>query len=259
MSMDHQDYGISQPNMPPRRSPQIDPDLSLYPSYDPYQQPQQHTGHHLSLSKNLSSPSSQGSDTIGTPPTENMPYPSSNTNDKRPSSPLVGGLNDNSRKKAHTDDGTDGQSPSAEKEEPKPKSTRGSRRLKMKCVVAEQGPPCKRCIAGNRECIFEESSRRRRSKRTLDTTLNAFVNLSMASGMVSRSPSPSGQTAQTQALLASPSPPPQQPYLAQGSVPSMSSELHSLPDSSLDPLGLLVEEGLANRSDDNSATSTTVK
>lgn len=39
------------------------------------------------------------------------------------------------------------------------------RRLKMKCVGAEQGPPCKRCIAGNHECIFEESNRGKRSSK----------------------------------------------------------------------------------------------
>ncbi|KAH7889471.1 fungal-specific transcription factor domain-containing protein [Phlebopus sp. FC_14] len=265
--------------MPPPRSPQIDPALSLYPSYYPYQQPQQHMGHHLSISQNLSSPSSQGSDTIGTPPTENMPYPSSNTNGKRPPSSLVGGVSDNSRKKARTDDGTDGQSPSAEKEEPKPKSTRGSRactvcrRLKMKCVGAEQGPPCKRCIAGNHECIFEESNRGKRSskkhelltrslrkmERTLDTVLKSIGNPSMTSGMVSRSPSPSGQTAHTQALLASPSPPPQQPFPAQGSVPSMSPKLHSLPDNSLNPLGLLAEASLANRRAQGITTSFTAR
>jgi hypothetical protein len=35
----------------------------------------------------------------------------------------------------------------------------------MKCVGAEQGPPCKRCIAGNHECIFEESNRGKRTSK----------------------------------------------------------------------------------------------
>ena len=39
------------------------------------------------------------------------------------------------------------------------------RRLKMKCVGAENGPPCKRCQAGNHECIFEESNRGKRSTK----------------------------------------------------------------------------------------------
>ena len=39
------------------------------------------------------------------------------------------------------------------------------RRLKMKCVGAEQGPPCKRCLSGNHECIFEESNRGKRSSK----------------------------------------------------------------------------------------------
>ncbi|KIJ69217.1 hypothetical protein HYDPIDRAFT_79437 [Hydnomerulius pinastri MD-312] len=266
--------------MPPPRSPQIDPALSLYPPYYSYQQPQQHMAHQLALPSSLSSPSSQGSDTIGTPPTENMSYTSSNANGKRASSSLIGGLGDSSRKKARTDESTDGPSPSAEKEEPKPKSTRGSRactvcrRLKMKCVGAEQGPPCKRCIAGNHECIFEESNRGKRSskkhelltrslrkmERTLDTVLRSIGNPSIASGMVSRSPSPTGQAAQTQALLASPSPPPQSAYPAQSSsLPPTSPKLHCLPDNSLNPLGLLAEASLANRRAQGISTSFTAR
>ncbi|KIJ16877.1 hypothetical protein PAXINDRAFT_168319 [Paxillus involutus ATCC 200175] len=259
--------------MPPPRSPQIDPALSLYPPYYSYQQPQQpqqqSMAHHLGLPPhNLSSPSSQGSDTIGTPPTESMSYSPSNTNGKRPSSSLIGGLSDSGRKKARTDESIDIPSPSTEKEEPKPKSTRGSRactvcrRLKMKCVGAEQGPPCKRCVSGNHDCIFEESNRGKRSskkhelltrslrkmERTLDTVLRSIGNPSMTSGMVSRSPSPVAQTAQTQALLASPSPPPQPVYPTQiNSLPPTSPELHCLPDNALNPLGLLAEASLANR------------
>lgn len=41
------------------------------------------------------------------------------------------------------------------------------RRLKMKCVGAESGGPCKRCMAGNHECIFEESNRGKRSSKYL--------------------------------------------------------------------------------------------
>lgn len=93
-------------------------------------------------------------------------------------------------------------------------------------------------------------------ERTLDSVLRSIGNPDIASGYVSRSPSPSAQTATTQALLASPSPPPsaersasfqhtqQQPAkFAQPGSP----KLHSLPDNSLNPLGLLAEASLANR------------
>ncbi|KAJ7811377.1 hypothetical protein B0H14DRAFT_3090616 [Mycena olivaceomarginata] len=240
---------------PPSPSIPIDPALSLYPPYYhsyPPQHQQQHIPPHLSLPHSYSSPSSQGSDTIGTPPM----YPSSaNSNGKRPGSAVSSGTSKRARK---DDDDDDPQSPTADKEEGKAKPTRGSRactvcrRLKMKCVGAEKGPPCKRCIAGNHECIFEESNRGKRSskkhelltrslrkmERTLDTVLRSIGNPSLASGMISRSPSPTMQSATTSALIAarSPSPPP----------PS-SPKLHSLPDNSLNPLGLLAEASLANR------------
>lgn len=35
----------------------------------------------------------------------------------------------------------------------------------MKCVGAENGPPCKRCIAGKHQCIFEESNRGKRTSK----------------------------------------------------------------------------------------------
>jgi hypothetical protein len=155
----------------------------------------------------------------------------------------------------------------------------------MKCVGAEQGPPCKRCIAGGHECIFEESNRGKRSskyaclfihpccqpncprrrkhelltrslrkmEKTLDTVLRSIGNPSIVSGMISRSPSPSTQNASTQALLArSPSPaPPSIPY---SQPPPGSPKLHSLPDNSLNPLGLLAEASLANRRVSSSIT-----
>ncbi|KAF9557137.1 hypothetical protein CPC08DRAFT_669049 [Agrocybe pediades] len=264
---------------PPSPSIPIDPALALYPPYYPNYQ-QHHPPHipqHLTLPPSYSSPSSQGSDTIGTPPTEHMyPSSSSNLNGKRPAS-SISNVSD-SRKKARKDDEPE-MSPVAEKEEVKAKPTRGSRactvcrRLKMKCVGAEQGPPCKRCQAGNHECIFEESNRGKRSskkheiltrslrkmERTLDTVLRSIGNPSIASGMISRSPSPSAQTVGTQALLAnSPSPPPSQPTASTSSnfqQPSSSKpphapgspKLHSLPDNALNPLGLLAEASLANR------------
>ncbi|KAF8341576.1 uncharacterized protein EI90DRAFT_1755923 [Cantharellus anzutake] len=83
----------------------------------------------------------------------------------------------------------------------KVKATRGSRactvcrRLKMKCVGAENGPPCKRCIAGKHECIFEESNRGKRSSKkhevltksikkmelTLETVMKNLNNPALAS------------------------------------------------------------------------------
>ncbi|KAF9053126.1 fungal-specific transcription factor domain-containing protein [Panaeolus papilionaceus] len=273
----HSDQSINH-NMQPPPSPSIpiDPALALYPPY--YANYHQHPGHipqHLSLPPNYSSPSSGGSDTIGTPPTEHMyPSSSSNVNGKRPASSISNATSSDNRKKARKDDGSEAQSPEAGKEEVKAKPTRGSRactvcrRLKMKCVGAEHGPPCKRCQSGNHECIFEESNRGKRSskkheiltrslrkmERTLDTVLRSIGNPSIASGMISRSPSPSAQTSGTQALLAaSPSPPPTShaPFAEQASMgrqrPPGSPKLHSLPDNSLNPLGLLAEASLANR------------
>lgn len=256
---------------PPSPGIPIDPALALYPPYyssSSYGQHSHHVPQHLSLPPNYSSPSSQGSDTIGTPPADHMlPSPASNVNGKRPASSISSISANDSRKKPRKDDESDARSPTAEKDE-KAKPTRGSRactvcrRLKMKCVGAEQGPPCKRCQTGNHECIFEESNRGKRSskkhelltrsvrkmERALETVLRSIGNPSIASGMISRSPSPSNSpkvASGTQALLAtSPS-----PTLTGSAFPpaSGSPKLHSLPDSSLNPLGLLAEASLANR------------
>lgn len=91
----------------------------------------------------------------------------------------------------------------------------------------------------------------RKMERTLDTVLRSISNPGMsafASGMVSRSPSPSNQdqAAQTQALLDSPSPPPSVEATPSVYLPG-SPKLHSLPDNDLNPLGLLAEASLANR------------
>ncbi len=84
-------------------------------------------------------------------------------------------------------------------------------------------------------------------ERTLDTVLRSIGNPSIATDGISRTPSPSPQTTATQNLLAiSPSPPP----VASSSFPHQSQgspKLHSLPDNSLNPLGLLAEASLANR------------
>ncbi|OCH93849.1 hypothetical protein OBBRIDRAFT_723939 [Obba rivulosa] len=214
----------------------------------------------------MSSPSSQASETVGTPPNDQFGFSASNGNGKRPSSST--GQSTDSRKKARKDDDTDRQSPSADKgDEAKAKPTRGSRactvcrRLKMKCVGAENGPPCKRCQTGNHECIFEESNRGKRStkkheiltrslrkmERTLDTVLRSLGNPSIAAGMLSRSPSPTPQGQATQALLATPSPPLSPSLGHQSQAPLGSPKLPSLPDNSLNPLGLLAEASLANR------------
>jgi hypothetical protein len=105
----------------------IDPALTLYPPY--YQNfqapPPAHLPHHLALAQNYSSPSSQGSDTLGTPPTEhNYPSPN-NANGKRPASVLSSSHGD-SHKKLRKEEDEDAPSP---KDEPKAKSTRGSRSL----------------------------------------------------------------------------------------------------------------------------------
>jgi hypothetical protein len=96
-------------------------------------------------------------------------------------------------------------------------------------------------------------------EKTLDTVLRSIGNPSIASGMISRSPSPSAQVVGTQALLASPATPPP-PQSSSSSVTATgaaaagsqrpqagSPKLHSLPDNALNPLGLLAEASLANR------------
>lgn len=85
-------------------------------------------------------------------------------------------------------------------------------------------------------------------ERTLDTVLRSLGNPSITSGMISRSPSPSLQNSTTQALLASPSPPQTPVNLnAPSANVTGSPKLHSLPDNTLNPLGLLAEASLANR------------
>ncbi len=113
----------------------------------------------------------------------------SNANGKRPAAPAVS----SSRKKTRTlksegdDDAFDDEpSPTIDKDE-KSKPTRGTRhvspappdalltsfractvcrRLKMKCIDANN-PPCRRCLNGNHECVFEESNRGKRNPKYL--------------------------------------------------------------------------------------------
>jgi hypothetical protein len=125
--MHHQDHAIAR-SMHPSQSPPmpIDPALAIYPPYYAYQQPgpQQHLPQHLTLGQNYSSPSSQGSDTIGTPPAERLSPKQGNINGKRPSPPTGG----DSRKKPRKDYDEEVLGPGMmpEKEE-KVKPTRGSR------------------------------------------------------------------------------------------------------------------------------------
>lgn len=89
-------------------------------------------------------------------------------------------------------------------------------------------------------------------ERTLDTVLRSLGNPSIASGMMSRSPSPTGQATLSHPLLATPSPP-DSPVMDNSNAivhnaqAPNSPKLPSLPDNSLNPLGLLAEASLANR------------
>ncbi|KDN37751.1 hypothetical protein K437DRAFT_259683, partial [Tilletiaria anomala UBC 951] len=102
----------------------------------------------------------------------------------------------------------------------KPKPSRGAkactncRRLKMRCVGAEKGPPCNRCRNSGHDCIFEQSNRGKKGNKgqraeamaqslkkmeaTLATVLKSIRHPSLAAqlgGMATRSPSPVGDTA----------------------------------------------------------------
>lgn len=97
-------------------------------------------------------------------------------------------------------------------------------------------------------------------EKTLDTVLRSISNPGMsafASGMVSRSPSPSAhsQAAQTQALMNSPSPPGSGLEVSSSGYLPLSPKLHSLPDNALNPLGLLAEASLSNRKQNTPSSS----
>ena len=102
----------------------IDPALSMYSNpYYPFQQaPQSMVPQHL-MTASLSSPSSQGSETMGTPPMEQYQLHGMNINGKRPSSSMT----DDSRKKSRKEEEGEGASVTNDKEEVKAKPTRGSR------------------------------------------------------------------------------------------------------------------------------------
>jgi hypothetical protein len=113
---------LSQSMQPPSPPIPIDPALALYPtpyySYHAQQHPQ--VSQQLSLVPGLSSPSSQASDAMSTPPTEPMSFSGSN---KRP--PSSSTLDDHDHSKRRKED--DGSTPSMDGGEPKAKPTRGSR------------------------------------------------------------------------------------------------------------------------------------
>ena len=117
-----------QMQQPPSPSVPIDPALALYPPqyYGYPQHPQHMPPPHLTLPASLSSPSSHGSETVGTPPNDTISF-SSNANGKRPSS-SASFSNDHNSKRARQDDDGEAQSPSTEKgDEAKAKPTRGAR------------------------------------------------------------------------------------------------------------------------------------
>ena len=126
-AMSRQDTSASH-SMPPPQSPSIpiDPSLALYPPYYSYQPPQQMHTQHLALPPHYSSPSSQGSESIGTPPLDHISFPSEN-NIKRPASTIANNNATGSRKKIRKDEEEGSQSPAAEREEGKAKPTRGAR------------------------------------------------------------------------------------------------------------------------------------
>lgn len=103
------DLPCYQSPMQPPPPPPIDPALALYPPYYYHHQPVQN----LPLPP-YSSPSSAGSDELGTPPTEHL-YPA--FNNKRP--PSV--VDSDPRKKSRKDNDDE------PVDDPKPKPTRGSR------------------------------------------------------------------------------------------------------------------------------------
>ena len=132
----------AQQGLSPSSSVSLDPSLSMYGSqYYPNTQYQHRALQppQLNVPANLSSPSSQASETIATPPTEHRPTPgpsSMNSNGKRPASPARTQSGDVRKKTRKDDDGDEAGSPGAEKgdDAPKQKSTRGSRCVLPSCL-----------------------------------------------------------------------------------------------------------------------------
>ncbi|KAH8918123.1 hypothetical protein BT69DRAFT_1285999 [Atractiella rhizophila] len=155
------------------------------------------------------------------------------------------------------------------------------RRLKMRCVPrmedgVDVGPPCKRCSNGGHECIFEESQRGKRSNKKHDAMASSLKKMEQTLDVVLKSISHPGVMASSAGMLTGtppiapitlspttrPLPVAIDPRLdddsrrgrssTQPSVRDASREkppsprLHSLPDNTLNPLGLLAEASLQN-------------
>jgi len=121
----HLSHSMQPPSSPPIP---IDPALALYPpSYYPYhaQQHPQVSQQQLSLVAGLSSPSSQASDAMSTPPAEQIAF--SGSNKRPPSSSTLDNDNDNVKRRK----GDDNTIPFIEGGEHKAKPTRGSRLVKI--------------------------------------------------------------------------------------------------------------------------------
>ena len=125
----HLSHSMQPPPSPPIP---IDPALALYsPSYYPYHTQQQHpqVPQQLSLVPGLSSPSSQASDAMSTPPTEQISFAGSS---KRPQSASALDNDNESSKRRKEDEGT---ATSVDGSEPKAKPTRGSRLVDIPLYV----------------------------------------------------------------------------------------------------------------------------
>lgn len=304
---DYRDFAFSRPEyvmantmqQSPSPSVPIDPALALYPPYynsSSSYSTQQHALSHLSLPSNYSSPSSQTSDTIATPPTEHI-YPSSSANGKRPAS--ASNTNESRKKARKDDDSVSARSPTLEKEE-KVKPTRGSRygqlvirylrtpltslqglhrmssakdevrwrraRSSLQAMSSRQSRMHLRGIKSRKALLKVGptpdlpwpvlTSRRkheiltrsiRKMERTLDTVLKSIGNPTIAAEMMSRTPSPVPQSTTAQALIATSNQPQNASFGSSHQQLSSSPKLHSLPDNTLNPLGLLAEASLANR------------
>lgn len=126
----HEQHVPQSMQPPPSPNIPIDPALALYSPNNYYSQQyqQQHHSQHqhpqqLSLAPSLSSPSSQASESISTPPTEQMSFAGPQ---KRPSSAST--TDAEGRKRPRKDEEPEaGPSNGAKPGEPKTKPTRGSR------------------------------------------------------------------------------------------------------------------------------------
>ena len=144
----------------------IDPALSMYQNaYYPFQQQAPPPMSHPLMTASLSSPSSQGSETMGTPPMEQYQLHGMNLNGKRPSSSMT----DDSRKKSRKEDEGEGPSMSNDKEEVKAKPTRGSRYVDTSPRRRRRSVSLQRV---HRLPTPEDEVRRRRARTTVQAVSN---------------------------------------------------------------------------------------